>query len=521
MTSFNDHDRKDVPSPTTASPEELEELDRFDCGILTPEERGRFLAKLYADGEKRRSLSEMFELELLRRPEMDELQDAPAGSDDVQTRSAGLTPRWRENPRVLKALLTVSASICVVCVLYALRPVSAPIDLGRRPNVQTATDAPSATAQKKVDKASERLRAAKNAVDVEEEESAPAESVFQALDDSSADEFSALETDADAVMALSEERANDVASPPNGTFDVNKKVVPSQTNGFVEHDGAGGGVMGGGMGGGMGGAMSGGMGGGMGTSAGVDDGSAMFAPPPDFAAKVVNAPSDENRATRGGAAMGGSGGGKYVGGFAGSTGGMGMMGGMAGMASRRNLIGEKGSARGAILSAPSVASLERSEDSESSVASSRRESVVKAPTPDFAAIVAEEERRKAVATPEPSEETTDDGLSGVQDLAANDDSVADVADDADALTRIVEFLYVGKFREARAAWDRLPQSLKGGAAGKTLQGILLFFEGDRDAAEQAFLEALSITPDDPIAARNLDFIRELDGKPAKSEVADP
>ena len=258
----------------------------------------------------------------------------------------------------------------------------------------------------------------------------------------------------------------------------------------------------------------------MGPSAGVDDGSAMFAPPPDFAAKIVNAPSDENRAMRGGA-MGGSGGGKYGGGFAGPTGGMGMMGGMAGGAARRNLIGEKGAARDIILSAPSVASLERSEDSESSVASSRREAVVKEPTPDFAAIVAEEERRKAVATPEPSEETTDDGLSGVQDLAANDDSVTDVADDADALGRIVEFLYVGKFREARAAWDRLPQSLKGGAAGKTLQGILLFFEGDRDAAEQAFLEALSITPDDPIAARNLDFIRELDGKPAKSEVADP
>lgn len=131
------------------SPEELDELDRFDCGLATLEERAKFLAELYDNGAKRRAVSEMFELNLLKRPELDEIQDAPANSEDVEPRAAALRPRWRENPRVLRALLTLTTTVCILCVLYVLRPGSSPLDVGRRVEQRQETPAARSTAVKK------------------------------------------------------------------------------------------------------------------------------------------------------------------------------------------------------------------------------------------------------------------------------------------------------------------------------------------------------------------------------------
>ena len=502
MTSSFLHDNNETPSPSTASPEELDELDRFDCGLLSLEERGRFLAKLYADGEKRRSVSEMFDLELLRRPEMDDLQDAPATSDDVQTRSVDARPRWNENPRVLRALLTISASICVVCVLYILRPVSAPVDVvGRRENAQVAKNSAAAT---KFD-SRERLGSKRNddalfaEADVDEEESE-----LQAFDDDSVVPEVALE-DADEVMAFSDAAENGFAARPSEAFDIDKKTVPPRANG----------------GGGFEAASAPSPSGAMGAPTSLDDDVVMS--PPDLIAKTTSEPRAENRAMGGGNAMGGGRGmggmgggmGAMGGGFAGTpgaaAGGMGMAGGAP-----RNLNGGKGAARGLTLSASPVASTDGSESLASRAFKERETSdEAKTSTLDLFEIVEREALRKARMAS--ADLTAPDVRNEIQESTAEDSSSAVDAPSDDAWTTIDELLRSGKFREARAAWDRLSPSLKDGAQGKTRQGILLYFEGDLDAAERAFLDAFRYAPDDPIAAQNLAFIHKFAKKTGESD----
>ena len=521
MTSSFLHDNNETPSPSTASPEELDELDRFDCGLLSLEERGRFLAKLYADGEKRRSVSEMFDLELLRRPEMDDLQDAPATSDDVQTRSVDARPRWNENPRVLRALLTISASICVVCVLYILRPVSAPVDVvGRRENAQVAKNSAAAT---NFD-SRERLGSKRNddalfaEADVDEEESAPAEGESQSFDDDSVVPELALEDSADEVAAFSVAAENGFAARPKEAFDFDKKVVPPRANGF----------------GGFEAASAPSPSGAMGAPTNSDDDVVMSAP--DFVAKTTSEPNAENRAMGGGNAMGGGRGmggmgggmGAMGGGFAGTSGaaagGMGMAGGAP-----RNLNGGKGAARGLTLSASPVASTDGSESLASRAFKERETSdEAKTSTLDLFEIVERETLRKARMAS--ADSTAPDVRNEIQESTAEDSSSAVDAPSDDAWTTTIdELLRSGKFREARAAWDRLPPSLKDGAQGKTRQGILLYFEGDLDAAERAFLDAFRYAPDDPIAAQNLAFIHKFakktggsdEGSDEESDAPDP
>ena len=397
MTSSNDRDAQGVPFQSTASPEELEELDRFDCGLLTPEERGRFLAKLYADGEKRRSLSEMFDLELLDRPEADEFQDAPTASNDVRARGDDLRPRWSENPRVLRALLTLSTSICVVCVLYLRRPDAEPVKVGR---LQTPEVAPSEPAPKAPDDASDRLLATNEAVDVELEENAPVGDFVAALKADDEDEIATLSPPV---------QENAVAQSQDGASAANKKADPARPRG-------------------------------------------SFSLAPRAPSRVPVRPAPPAPRRGGGNAMNGA-----------------MGGGMGG-------------GKGGWKSAPS---------SPDEGASLKREARAKAPTLDLAEIVAEKERRNSIATPERSE--------------------------IDALATIDGLLSVGEFREAREEWDRLPQSVKDGLAGKTREGILLYFEENLEASERAFREALEMAPDDPVAARNLDFIRASIEKPTESD----
>ena len=107
--------------------EEIDELYRFDADLMTPEEHDRFLAKYYSDEEFRRTVDDLFERGFISLPEDDELEDdetqpaaVPTETFVAQTRETGLSPRWSENPVVLRRLLTLSTSICLLCVLYAL-----------------------------------------------------------------------------------------------------------------------------------------------------------------------------------------------------------------------------------------------------------------------------------------------------------------------------------------------------------------------------------------------------------------
>ena len=84
-----------------------------------------------------------------------------------------------------------------------------------------------------------------------------------------------------------------------------------------------------------------------------------------------------------------------------------------------------------------------------------------------------------------------------------------VDDDSDenALWTIRDLFLVGKFQEARAAWERLPQEMKDGFYGKTYRGIHLYLDGEYEDAERVFREACEMKPGDFVAAHNRDLAR--------------
>ena len=123
------------------------------------------------------------------------------------------------------------------------------------------------------------------------------------------------------------------------------------------------------------------------------------------------------------------------------------------------------------------------------------------PTLDLETLIIIKDRRKnefvAVAS--------DDALP----LAAPEEESPTVDDDSteDALWTIRDLFLAGKFQEARAAWERLPQEMKDGFSGKTYRGILLYFDGKYEDAERVFGEACEMKPGDFVAAHNRDLAR--------------
>lgn len=437
---------------STASPEELDELDRFDCGLLTLEDRGKFLAKLYADEEKRRSLSEMFDLELLRRPELDDLQDAPADSNDAQTRGVGLRPRWSENPRALKALLALSTTVCVLCVLYIMRPNSAPLDVGRRVDV---VEKP--LAAKSAEQESARVFSQRKTSAVREQAD------FAAEDIAAESEEDAAETDYDAFSAVADATDEEVGAFSDDALQLNKKVdVPRLERYNAELD------------------------------------AKIMSEPRPHASAFAPA----NSMNRG---MGGGVGSAMTGG--GMRGSMSMHGGgMGGGASLRAPLNDSLSDEltGESNAAAIPDAFQRAESNSLSdrvVSEAKRRARALLPTLDLETLIVIKDRRKnefvAIAS--------DDALP----LAAPEEESPTVDDDSteDALWTIRDLFLAGKFQEARAAWERLPQEMKDGFYGKTYRGILLYFDGEYEDAERVFGEACEMKPGDFVAAHNRDLAR--------------
>ena len=437
---------------STASPEELDELDRFDCGLLTLEDRGKFLAKLYADEEKRRSLSEMFDLELLRRPELDDLQDAPADSNDAQTRGVGLRPRWSENPRALKALLALSTTVCVLCVLYIMRPNSAPLDVGRRVDV---VEKP--LAAKSAEQESARVFSQRKTSAVREQADFAAENIV------AESEEDAAETDYDAFSAVADATDEEVGAFSDDALQLNKKVdVPRLERYNAELD------------------------------------AKIMSEPRPHASAFAPA----NSMNRG---MGGGVGSAMTGG--GMRGSMSMHGGgMGGGASLRAPLNDSLSDEltGESNAAAIPDAFQRAESNSLSdrvVSEAKRRARALLPTLDLETLIIIKDRRKnefvAIAS--------DDALP----LAAPEEESPTVDDDSteDALWTIRDLFLAGKFQEARAAWERLPQEMKDGFYGKTYRGILLYFDGEYEDAERVFGEACEMKPGDFVAAHNRDLAR--------------
>lgn len=437
---------------STASPEELDELDRFDCGLLTLEDRGKFLAKLYADEEKRRSLSEMFDLELLRRPELDDLQDAPADSNDAQTRGVGLRPRWSENPSALKALLALSTTVCVLCVLYIMRPNSAPVDVGRRVDVAEKPLAAKSAEQESARAFSQRkTSAAREQID------------FAAENIVAESEEDAAETDYDAFSAVADATDEEVGAFSDDALQLNKKVdVPRLERYNAELD------------------------------------AKIMSEPRPHASAFAPA----NSMNRG---MGGGVGSAMTGG--GMRGSMSMHGGgMGGGASLRAPLNDSLSDEltGESNAAAIPDAFQRAESNSLSdrvVSEAKRRARALLPTLDLETLIVIKDRRKnefvAIAS--------DDALP----LAAPEEESPTVDDDSteDALWTIRDLFLAGKFQEARAAWERLPQEMKDGFYGKTYRGILLYFDGKYEDAERVFREACEMKPGDFVAAHNRDLAR--------------
>ena len=437
---------------STASPEELDELDRFDCGLLTLEDRGKFLAKLYADEEKRRSLSEMFDLELLRRPELDDLQDAPADSNDAQTRGVGLRPRWSENPSALKALLALSTTVCVLCVLYIMRPNSAPLDVGRRVDV---VEKP--LAAKSAEQESARVFSQRKTSAVREQAD------FAAEDIAAESEEDAAETDYEAFSAVADATDEEVGAFSDDALQLNKKVdVPRLERYNAELD------------------------------------AKIMSEPRPHASAFAPA----NSMNRG---MGGGVGSAMTGG--GMRGSMSMHGGgMGGGASLRAPLNDSLSDEltGESNAAAIPDAFQRAESNSLSdrvVSEAKRRARALLPTLDLETLIIIKDRRKnefvAIAS--------DDALP----LAAPEEESPTVDDDSteDALWTIRDLFLAGKFQEARAAWERLPQEMKDGFYGKTYRGILLYFDGEYEDAERVFGEACEMKPGDFVAAHNRDLAR--------------
>ena len=437
---------------STASPEELDELDRFDCGLLTLEDRGKFLAKLYADEEKRRSLSEMFDLELLRRPELDDLQDAPADSNDAQTRGVGLRPRWSENPSALKALLALSTTVCVLCVLYIMRPNSAPLDVGRRVDV---VEKP--LAAKSAEQESARVFSQRKTSAVREQAD------FAAEDIAAESEEDAAETDYEAFSAVADATDEEVGAFSDDALQLNKKVdVPRLERYNAELD------------------------------------AKIMSEPRPHASAFAPA----NSMNRG---MGGGVGSAMTGG--GMRGSMSMHGGgMGGGASLRAPLNDSLSDEltGESNAAAIPDAFQRAESNSLSdrvVSEAKRRARALLPTLDLETLIVIKDRRKnefvAIAS--------DDALP----LAAPEEESPTVDDDSteDALWTIRDLFLAGKFQEARAAWERLPQEMKDGFYGKTYRGILLYFDGEYEDAERVFGEACEMKPGDFVAAHNRDLAR--------------
>ncbi|MBR0226560.1 MAG: hypothetical protein IJL92_10940 [Thermoguttaceae bacterium] len=103
--------RKDDHRRSPLTPEELDRLDRFDCELLSEEERGDFLAELYSSRDKRQALSEMFELELLERPEMERERQPLAATTFGKSDRISLRSYLTRFPRLIPTLSLLFAVI--------------------------------------------------------------------------------------------------------------------------------------------------------------------------------------------------------------------------------------------------------------------------------------------------------------------------------------------------------------------------------------------------------------------------
>ena len=144
-TSINNSEIRDQrqsllnPEEIEELTEELDELERFNAGLMFPEEKRRFLAKLCADEEKLRIVSDMFDLGLLHYAPV---SPPPASTSTIwimilsfmKRLSIPTTSLWNElqrnlkrqstlitsallrNPRILKRLAPLATSVCVLCV---------------------------------------------------------------------------------------------------------------------------------------------------------------------------------------------------------------------------------------------------------------------------------------------------------------------------------------------------------------------------------------------------------------------
>ena len=103
--------RKDDHRRSPLTPEELDRLDRFDCGLLSEEERGDFLAELYSSRDRRQALSEMFEFELLERPEVEQERPPLAATTFGKSDRISLRSYLTRFPRLIPMLSLLFAVI--------------------------------------------------------------------------------------------------------------------------------------------------------------------------------------------------------------------------------------------------------------------------------------------------------------------------------------------------------------------------------------------------------------------------
>ena len=447
MTSNIDDNIKENQAPSTLTPEELdklaEEIDdiyRFDADIMTSEERERFLKRYRSDSEFRRTIDDMFELGFLNLPEDDELEDdetqpaaVPTETFVAQTRETGLSPRWSENPVVLRRLLTLSTSICLLCVLYALT-----ISFKNPATKQTAmnpNDAPPVEIVKlqPLDGADSKDSPSKTTGEQDSASQTNSRGRDRGSSGSQSDpeqfdpKLHRLEGDPLGApiykyQPLDEADSKDSPSKTTGEQDSSSQTSPQGRDG---------------------------------ESPGSQSDPAQFYPKkPGYNLNAFGKPAYQlNALTAGPIAVKSD-------------------------APPTQLISLGPNAPVVVVEIT---------DFESA-------------TLDLTEIAKDDEKRRSA-------------LEAAR--KADQNATTATTNDARGLRVVMELLRFGAFRHARAEWDSLPQPLKDGVAGKTCQGALLYFEGKLDEAEQALRQAREIAPDDPIVARNLEFVQ------AAKESAEP
>ena len=333
-----------------------------------------------------------------------------------------------------------------------MRPNSAPLDVGRRVDV---VEKP--LAAKSAEQESARVFSQRKTSAVREQAD------FAAEDIAAESEEDAAETDYDAFSAVADATDEEVGAFSDDALQLNKKVdVPRLERYNAELD------------------------------------AKIMSEPRPHASAFAPA----NSMNRG---MGGGVGSAMTGG--GMRGSMSMHGGgMGGGASLRAPLNDSLSDEltGESNAAAIPDAFQRAESNSLSdrvVSEAKRRARALLPTLDLETLIVIKDRRKnefvAIAS--------DDALP----LAAPEEESPTVDDDSteDALWTIRDLFLAGKFQEARAAWERLPQEMKDGFYGKTYRGILLYFDGEYEDAERVFGEACEMKPGDFVAAHNRDLAR--------------